>query len=160
MKQLIFKQKYLLFIILFIMGFSIVNHYVSVNYLLDLHKNILEVRHNDGINNTNLTIGKTMSNQLNNITAQYIYKNLINRMIFNISISTCILIYLIKKEKNLFFAGSMMFVGTIMSIEIVQFIFAIGFFDIDDVIFGYINFLIAYLLVKVIYAVKNNSKNE
>lgn len=113
--------------------------------LISTHSNILESK-KYGINNINLSFFKTISLYLKNIKEGYALKNIMGNIIAFVPMGFFInKIYYKKIFNNIFNVIFFSFL-IIFLIEIIQLIFNIGYFDVDDIILNLLGCFIGYLL--------------
>jgi len=138
-KVKIFFYSYLiLFIVLVVMKFDGSFHSIQ---------NTMEtIKHNRdmGIMNVNLVPFRTLISQYKHIYSGWAIKNLLGNMVVFIPFG-CLLSLVYETFRRIipFIAIS---ISSILCIEIVQFIFMIGFFDVDDIILNFIGAMIGYAL--------------
>lgn len=128
---------YILFLILFV----VLKFDGSFERIISLHNSIIE-NEKDGLRNINLIPFRTMSPYLKNITEPYAFKNIIANILVFIPLGFFILN---KNPKNVFKA-LIICLGVILSIELIQLFFKIGFFDVDDIILNFIGSLLGVFI--------------
>lgn len=128
---------YILFLILFV----VLKFDGSFERIISLHNSIIE-NEKDGLRNINLIPFRTMSPYLKNITEPYAFKNIAANIVIFIPLGFFILS---KNPKNVFKA-LIICLGVILSIELIQLIFKIGFFDVDDIILNFIGSLLGVFM--------------
>lgn len=132
---------YILFLILFV----VLKFDGSFERIISLHNSIIE-NEKDGLRNINLIPFRTMSPYLINITETYAFKNIAANIVIFIPLGFFILI---KNPKNVFKA-LIICLGVILSIELIQLFFKIGFFDVDDIILNLTGSLIGMSINKIL----------
>ena len=128
---------YILFLILFV----VLKFDGSFERIISLHNSIIE-NEKDGLRNINLIPFRSMSPYLRDITEPYAFKNIIANILVFIPLGFFILN---KNPKNVFKA-LIICLGVILSIELIQLFFKIGFFDVDDIILNFIGSLLGVFI--------------
>lgn len=123
----------------------------SFDTIFSLRQSILNNR-NNGILNINLIPFKSISPYIKNITEFYAFKNIMGNIVVFIPMGFFTAWFCNKKLlKTLLYCIIML-----LSIEIMQFIFMIGFFDIDDLILNLTGCVIGYLIKMTFYIFTKN----
>lgn len=128
---------YILFLILFV----VLKFDGSFERIISLHNSIIE-NEKDGLRNINLIPFRTMSPYLKNITETFAFKNIVANIVIFIPLGFFISQI---KSKNVFKA-LIICLGVILSIELIQLFFKIGFFDVDDIILNFIGSLLGVFI--------------
>lgn len=113
----------------------------SFERIISLHNSIIE-NEKDGLRNINLIPFRTMSPYLKNITENFAFKNIAANIVIFIPLGFFISQI---KSKNVF-KTLIICLCVILTIECIQLIFKIGFFDIDDIILNFIGSLIGVFI--------------
>lgn len=116
---------YILFLILFV----VLKFDGSFERIISLHNSIIE-NEKDGLRNINLIPFRTMSSYLKNITEPYAFKNIAANIVIFIPLG----FFISNKNPKNVFKALIICLGVILSIELIQLFFKIGFFDVDDII--------------------------
>ena len=149
-EKIIFTIYFLIFLLFIILKF-----YGSFNTLINTHNNIINNRDN-GILNINLVPFRTIFIYLRNLPSGFAVYNLFGNIIPFIPLGYFISLYF---NKSMFIKIIFIFSFILFLIEFIQFIFLIGFFDIDDFILNFIGLIIGYI-IKYILNNKRYSKNK
>ena len=149
-EKIIFTIYFLIFLLFIILKF-----YGSFNTLINTHNNIINNRDN-GILNINLVPFRTIFGYLRNLPSGFAVYNLFGNIIPFIPLGYFISLYF---NKSMFIKIIFIFSFILFLIEFIQFIFLIGFFDIDDFILNFIGLIIGYI-IKYILNNKRYSKNK
>ena len=149
-EKIIFTIYFLLFLLFIILKFD-----GSFNTLINTHNNIINNRDN-GILNINLVPFRTIFGYLRNLPSYFAVYNLFGNIIPFIPLGYFISLYF---NKSMFIKIIFIFSFILFLIEFIQFIFLIGFFDIDDFILNFIGLIIGYI-IKGILNNKRYSKNK
>ena len=149
-EKIIFTIYFLLFLLFIILKFD-----GSFNTLINTHNNIINNRDN-GILNINLVPFRTIFIYLRNLPSGFAVYNLFGNIIPFIPLGYFISLYF---NKSMFIKIIFIFSFILFLIEFIQFIFLIGFFDIDDFILNFIGLIIGYI-IKGILNNKRYSKNK
>ena len=149
-EKIIFTIYFLIFLLFIILKF-----YGSFNTLINTHNNIINNRDN-GILNINLVPFRTIFGYLRNLPSGFAVYNLFGNIIPFIPLGYFISLYF---NKSMFIKIIFIFSFILFLIEFIQFIFLIGFFDIDDFILNFIGLIIGYI-IKGILNNKRYSKNK
>lgn len=128
---------YILFLILFV----VLKFDGSFERIISLHNSIIE-NEKDGLRNINLIPFRTMSPYLKNITEPYAFKNIIANILVFIPLG----FFISNKNSKNVFKALIICLGVILSIEIIQLFFKIGFFDVDDIILNFIGSLLGVFI--------------
>lgn len=128
---------YILFLILFV----VLKFDGSFERIISLHNSIIK-NEKDGLRNINLIPFRTMSPYLKNITEPYAFKNIIANILVFIPLG----FFISNKNPKNVFKALIICLGVILSIELIQLFFKIGFFDVDDIILNFIGSLIGLLI--------------
>ena len=128
---------YILFLILFV----VLKFDGSFERIISLHNSIIE-NEKDGLRNINLIPFRTMSPYLKNITEPYAFKNIIANILVFIPLG----FFISNKNTKNVFKALIICLGVILSIEIIQLFFKIGFFDVDDIILNFIGSLLGVFI--------------
>ena len=132
---------YIAFLILFV----VLKFDGSFERIISLHNSIIE-NEKDGIRNINLIPFRSISPYLKNITEPYAFKNIIANILVFIPLG---FFFSNKNHKNVF-KTLIICLGIILSIELIQLFFKIGFFDVDDIILNFIGSLIGMGINKIL----------
>lgn len=110
--------------------------------IIQIHNSILQSKEY-GIMNINIIPFKTISTYIKHLPDNFATINLLGNIVPFIPLG-----YFISNifNRNKFIKIVMLFLVT-LSIESIQFIFSIGFFDIDDIILNFIGLMIGYLFL-------------
>ena len=149
-EKIIFTIYFLIFLLFIILKFD-----GSFNTLINTHNNIINNRDN-GILNINLVPFRTIFIYLRNLPSGFAVYNLFGNIIPFIPLGYFISLYF---NKSMFIKIIFIFSFILFLIEFIQFIFLIGFFDIDDFILNFIGLIIGYI-IKGILNNKRYSKNK
>lgn len=149
-EKIIFTIYFLLFLLFIILKFD-----GSFNTLINTHNNIINNRDN-GILNINLVPFRTIFGYLRNLPSGFAVYNLFGNIIPFVPLGYFISLYF---NKSMFIKIIFIFSFILFLIEFIQFIFLIGFFDIDDFILNFIGLIIGYI-IKYILNNKRYSKNK
>ena len=149
-EKIIFTIYFLLFLLFIILKFD-----GSFNTLINTHNNIINNRDN-GILNINLVPFRTIFIYLRNLPSGFAVYNLFGNIIPFVPLGYFISLYF---NKSMFIKIIFIFSFILFLIEFIQFIFLIGFFDIDDFILNFIGLIIGYI-IKYILNNKRYSKNK
>lgn len=128
---------YTLFLILFV----VLKFDGSFERIISLHNSIIE-NEKDGLRNINLIPFRTMSPYLKNITEPYAFKNIIANILAFIPLG----FFISNKNPKNVFKALIICLGVILSIELIQLFFKIGFFDVDDIILNFIGSLLGVFM--------------
>lgn len=128
---------YILFLILFV----VLKFDGSFERIISLHNSIIE-NEKDGLRNINLIPFRTMSPYLKNITETYAFKNIIANILVFIPLG----FFISNKNPKNVFKALIICLGVILSIELIQLFFKIGFFDVDDIILNFIGSLLGVFI--------------
>lgn len=128
---------YILFLILFV----VLKFDGSFERIISLHNSIIE-NEKDGLRNINLIPFRTMSPYLENITETYAFKNIIANILAFIPLG----FFISNKNPKNVFKALIICLGVILSIELIQLFFKIGFFDVDDIILNFIGSLLGVFI--------------
>lgn len=128
---------YITFLILFV----VLKFDGSFERIISLHNSIIE-NEKDGLRNINLIPFRTMSPYLKNITEPYAFKNIAANIVIFIPLGFFISQI---KSKNAF-KTLIICLCVILTIECIQLIFKIGFFDVDDIILNFIGSLLGVFI--------------
>ena len=114
----------------------------SFNEIAILRQSIIENR-KDGIENLNFVFFRTILPYIENITEPYAFKNILGNIITFIPMG-----FFISKIyfKKIFYKTLLTCIIILLSIECLQFIFMICFFDVDDIFLNLLGCLIGYLV--------------
>lgn len=113
----------------------------SFERIISLHNSIIE-NEKDGLRNINLIPFKSISPYLRNITEPYAFKNIIANILVFIPLG----FFISNKNSKNVFKTVVICISVILSIECIQLLFKIGFFDVDDIILNFIGSLIGVLI--------------
>lgn len=128
---------YILFLILFV----VLKFDSSFERIISLHNSIIE-NEKDGIRNINLIPFRTMSPYLKNITETFAFKNIAANIVAFIPLG----FFISNKNPKNVFKALIICLGVILSIELIQLFFKIGFFDVDDIILNFIGSLLGVFM--------------
>lgn len=132
---------YIAFLILFV----VLKFDGSFERIISLHNSIIE-NEKDGIRNINLIPFRSISPYLRNITEPYAFKNIIANILVFIPLG----FFASNKNSKNVFKALIICLGVILSIELIQLFFKIGFFDVDDIILNFIGSLIGMGINKIL----------
>lgn len=132
---------YIAFLILFV----VLKFDGSFERIISLHNSIIE-NEKDGLRNINLIPFRSISPYLRNITEPYAFKNIIVNILVFIPLG----FFVSNKNSKNVFKALIICLGVILSIECIQLILKIGFFDIDDIILNFIGSLIGIGINKIL----------
>ncbi len=128
---------YILFLILFV----VLKFDGNFERIISLHNSIIE-NEKDGLRNINLIPFRTMSPYLRDITEPYAFKNIIANILVFIPLG----FFISNKNPKNVFKALIICLGVILSIELIQLFFKIGFFDVDDIILNFIGSLLGVFI--------------
>lgn len=128
---------YIAFLILFV----VLKFDGSFERIISLHNSIIE-NEKDGLRNINLIPFRSISPYLRNITEPYAFKNIIANILVFIPLG----FFVSNKNSKNVFKALIICLGVILSIELIQLFFKIGFFDVDDIILNFIGALLGILI--------------
>lgn len=128
---------YILFLILFV----VLKFDGSFERIISLHNSIIE-NEKDGLRNINLIPFRSMSPYLRDITEPYAFKNIIANILVFIPLG----FFISNKIPKNVFKALIICLGVILSIELIQLFFKIGFFDVDDIILNFIGSLLGVFI--------------
>ena len=128
---------YIAFLILFV----VLKFDGSFERIISLHNSIIE-NEKDGIRNINLIPFRSISPYLRNITEPYAFKNIIANILVFIPLG----FFVSNNNSKNVFKTLVFCLSVILSIECIQLLFKIGFFDVDDIILNFIGSLIGVLI--------------
>lgn len=128
---------YILFLILFV----VLKFDGSFERIISLHNSIIE-NEKDGLRNINLIPFRSMAPYLKNITEPYAFKNIIANILVFIPLG----FFVSNKNHKNVFKALIICLSVILSIELIQLFFKIGFFDVDDIILNFIGALLGVLI--------------
>ncbi len=128
---------YILFLILFV----VLKFDGNFERIISLHNSIIE-NEKDGIRNINLIPFRSMSPYLKNITETFAFKNIIANILVFIPLG----FFISNKNSKNVFKALIICLGVILSIELIQLFFKIGFFDVDDIILNFIGSLLGVFI--------------
>lgn len=128
---------YILFLILFI----VLKFDGSFERIISLHNSIIE-NEKDGLRNINLIPFRSMSPYLRDITEPYAFKNIAANIVVFIPLG----FFISNKNPKNVFKALIICLGVILSIELIQLFFKIGFFDVDDIILNFIGSLLGVFI--------------
>lgn len=128
---------YIAFLILFV----VLKFDGSFERIISLHNSIIE-NEKDGIRNINLIPFRSISPYLKNITEPYAFKNIIANILVFIPLG----FFVSNKNSKNVFKVLIICLGVILSIECIQLLFKIGFFDVDDIILNFLGSLIGLII--------------
>ena len=132
---------YIAFLILFV----ILKFDGSFERIISLHNSIIE-NEKDGLRNINLIPFRSISPYLKNITEPYAFKNIIANILVFIPLG----FFVSNKNSKNVFKILVICISVILSIECIQLLFKIGFFDVDDIILNFIGSLIGMGINKIL----------
>lgn len=132
---------YIAFLILFV----VLKFDGSFERIISLHNSIIE-NEKDGLRNINLIPFRSISPYLNNITEPYAFKNIIANILVFIPLG----FFVSNKNSKNVFKTLVICISVILSIECIQLLFKIGFFDVDDIILNFIGSLIGMGINKIL----------
>lgn len=132
---------YIAFLILFV----VLKFDGSFERIISLHNSIIE-NEKDGLRNINLIPFKSISPYLRNITEPYAFKNIIANILVFIPLG----FFVSNKNSKNVFKTLAICLSVIFSIECIQLLFKIGFFDVDDIILNFIGSLIGMGINKIL----------
>lgn len=132
---------YIAFLILFV----VLKFDGSFERIISLHNSIIE-NEKDGLRNINLIPFRSISPYLRNITEPYAFKNILANILVFIPLG----IFVSNKNSKNVFKTLVICLSVILSIECIQLLFKIGFFDVDDIILNFIGSLIGMVINKIL----------
>lgn len=132
---------YIAFLILFV----VLKFDGSFERIISLHNSIIE-NEKDGLRNINLIPFRSISPYLKNITEPYAFKNIIVNILVFIPLG----FFVSNKNSKNVFKTLAICLSVILSIECIQLLFKIGFFDVDDIILNFIGSLIGMGINKIL----------
>lgn len=132
---------YIAFLILFV----VLKFDGSFERIISLHNSIIE-NEKEGIRNINLIPFRSISPYLRNITEPYAFKNIIANILVFIPLG----FFVSNKNPKNVFKTLVICLSVILSIECIQLLFKIGFFDVDDIILNFIGSLIGMGINKIL----------
>lgn len=132
---------YIAFLILFV----VLKFDGSFERIISLHNSIIE-NEKDGIRNINLIPFRSISPYLKNITEPYAFKNIIANILVFIPLG----FFVSNKNSKNVFKTLFICLSVILSIECIQLLFKIGFFDVDDIILNFIGSLLGMGINKIL----------
>lgn len=132
---------YIAFLILFV----VLKFDGSFERIISLHNSIIE-NEKDGLRNINLIPFRSISPYLKNITEPYAFKNIIANILAFIPLG----FFVSNKNSKNVFKTLVICISVILSIECIQLLFKIGFFDVDDIILNFIGSLIGMGINKIL----------
>lgn len=132
---------YIAFLILFV----VLKFDGSFERIISLHNSIIE-NEKDGLRNINLIPFRSISPYLRNITMPYAFKNIIANILVFIPLG----FFVSNKNSKNVFKALIICLGVILSIELIQLFFKIGFFDVDDIILNFIGSLLGMGINKIL----------
>lgn len=132
---------YIAFLILFV----VLKFDGSFERIISLHNSIIE-NEKDGLRNINLIPFRSISPYLKNITEPYAFKNIIANILVFIPLG----FFVSNKNSKNVFKTLAICLFVILSIECIQLLFKIGFFDVDDIILNFIGSLIGMGINKIL----------
>lgn len=132
---------YIAFLILFV----VLKFDGSFERIISLHNSIIE-NEKDGLRNINLIPFRSISPYLKNITEPYAFKNIIANILVFIPLG----FFVSNKNSKNVFKTLVICISVILSIECIQLLFKIGFFDVDDIILNFIGSLIGMGINKIL----------
>lgn len=132
---------YIAFLILFV----VLKFDGSFERIISLHNSIIE-NEKDGLRNINLIPFRSISPYLRNITEPYAFKNIIANILVFIPLG----FFVSNKNSKNVFKTLVICLSVILSIECIQLLFKIGFFDVDDIILNFIGSLIGMGINKIL----------
>ena len=128
---------YILFLILFV----VLKFDGSFERIISLHNSIIE-NEKDGLRNINLIPFRSISPYLRDITEPYAFKNIAANIVAFIPLG----FFISNKNPKNVFKALIICLGVILSIELIQLFFKIGFFDVDDIILNFIGSLLGVFI--------------
>lgn len=128
---------YIAFLILFV----VLKFDGSFERIISLHNSIIE-NEKDGLRNINLIPFRSISPYLKNITEPYAFKNIIANILVFIPLG----FFVSNKNPKNVFKTLAICLSVILSIECIQLLFKIGFFDVDDIILNFLGALIGLII--------------
>lgn len=128
---------YIAFLILFV----VLKFDGSFERIISLHNSIIE-NEKDGLRNINLIPFRSISPYLRNITEPYAFKNIIANILVFIPLG----FFVSSKNSKNVFKTLVICISVILSIECIQLLFKIGFFDVDDIILNFLGSLIGLII--------------
>lgn len=128
---------YIAFLILFV----VLKFDGSFERIISLHNSIIE-NEKDGLRKLNLIPFRTMSPYLRDITETFAFKNIAANIVIFIPLG----LFISSKNPKNVFKALIICLGVILSIELIQLFFKIGFFDVDDIILNFTGSLIGLLI--------------
>lgn len=128
---------YIFFLILFV----VLKFDGSFERIISLHNSIIE-NEKDGLRNINLIPFRAMSPYLRDITEPYAFKNIAANIVIFIPLG----FFISNKNPKNVFKALIICLGVILSIELIQLFFKIGFFDVDDIILNFIGSLLGVFI--------------
>lgn len=128
---------YIAFLILFV----VLKFDGSFERIISLHNSIIE-NEKDGIRNINLIPFRSISPYLRDITEPYAFKNIAPNIVAFIPLG----FFISNKNPKNVFKALIICLGVILSIELIQLFFKIGFFDVDDIILNFIGSLLGVFI--------------
>lgn len=132
---------YIAFLILFV----VLKFDGSFERIISLHNSIIE-NEKDGLRNINLIPFRSISLYLRNITEPYAFKNILANILVFIPLG----FFVSNKNSKNVFKALIICLGVILSIECIQLLFKIGFFDVDDIILNFLGSLIGMGINKIL----------
>lgn len=132
---------YIAFLILFV----VLKFDGSFERIISLHNSIIE-NEKDGLRNINLIPFRSISPYLRNITEPYAFKNILANILVFIPLG----FFVTNKNSKNVFKALIICLGVILSIECIQLLFKIGFFDVDDIILNFIGSLLGMGINKIL----------
>ena len=132
---------YIAFLILFV----VLKFDGSFERIISLHNSIIE-NEKDGLRNINLIPFRSISPYLRNITEPYAFKNIIANILVFIPLG----FFVSNKNSKNVFKTLVICLSVILSIECIQLLFKIGFFDVDDIILNFIGSLLGMGINKIL----------
>lgn len=132
---------YIAFLILFV----VLKFDGSFERIISLHNSIIE-NEKDGLRNINLIPFRSISPYLRNITEPYAFKNIAANILVFIPLG----FFVSNKNSKNVFKALIICLGVILSIECIQLLFKIGFFDVDDIILNFLGSLIGMGINKIL----------
>lgn len=131
--------------IAFLIFFVVLKFDGSFERIISLHNSIIE-NEKDGLRNINLIPFRSISPYLRNITEPYAFKNIIANILVFIPLG----FFVSNKNSKNVFKTLVICLSVILSIECIQLLFKIGFFDVDDIILNFIGSLIGMGINKIL----------
>ena len=128
---------YIAFLILFV----VLKFDGSFERIISLHNSIIE-NEKDGLRNINLIPFRSISPYLRNITEPYAFKNIIANILVFIPLG----FFVSNNNSKNVFKTLVICLPVILSIELIQLFFKIGFFDVDDIILNFLGALIGLII--------------